>query len=367
MEEMKYEYWWAAMPRAYPCRLKAVAEEAGSTRRLYEAGKEELQSIEGISESYADDIISKRKDWDIDREYEKFLSMGIGFIPWYDERYPRRLKEVSGHPFAIFSIGRLPDDDKPSVAIVGSRNCSEYGRMTARNFGSELASLGVQVVSGMAYGIDGLSQSAALEAGGDSFGVLGCGVNICYPRSNRKLYDRLKEQGGILSEYGIYTKPQGNLFPARNRIISALSDVLIVVEAREVSGTMITVDMALEQGREVAVVPGRITDPLSTGCIKLWKQGAVPVTCAGDVLSLLGSGYDGAGIKYRLPTMELPDDERKVYMTLEPYAKSVGEISDATGMELRNAICALVELCIKGLAGEASTGYYVRAKEIRVV
>ncbi|MCR5357714.1 MAG: DNA-processing protein DprA [Lachnospiraceae bacterium] len=367
MEELKYEYWWAAMPRAHPGRVKAVAEAAGSTRRLYEADREELISIDGISEKYADDIIRKRSEWDIDREYDKFLSMGIDFIPWYDPRYPGRLREVSGHPFAIFTIGKVPAEDKPSVAIIGARNCSEYGRMVAKNFGSDLGSQGVQVVSGMAYGIDGLSQTAALDAGGDSFAVLGCGVNICYPRSNQGLYERLKVSGGIISEYGIYTEPKANLFPARNRIISALSDVVIVVEARTESGTMITVDMALEQGREVAVVPGRITDPLSTGCIMLWKQGALPVTCASDVLSLLGGGYEDKRCVNSIPVIKLPADEKRAYSVLEPYAKSVGEISDITGMDLRTAVCALVELCIKGLAHEASSGYYVRVKECRVV
>ena len=132
----------------------------------------------------------------------------------------------------LFVIGDLPDDDAPSVAIVGARNCSQYGRLNAKRFGADLAGYGVQIISGMAYGIDGLSQEEAINAGGRSFGVLGCGVNICYPASNRRLYERLKESGGLISEYGIYNHPLANLFPARNRIISALSDLTLIVEAR---------------------------------------------------------------------------------------------------------------------------------------
>ncbi len=366
MEDIKYDYWWASMPRAFPSPVKAAADAAGSTKRLYEADRNELADIEGISEKYADYIVGKRQEWDLDAEYEKFLEMDIDFIPWYDERYPRRLGETSGHPFAIFVSGVLPGDDEPSVAIIGARNCSEYGRMTAKRFGADLAAAGVSIVSGMAYGIDGISQMAALDAGGVSFGVLGCGVNICYPASNAQLYERLKEQGGLISEYGIYTQPKGNLFPARNRIISALSDIVVVIEARESSGTMITVDMALEQGRDVAVVPGRITDPLSTGCVALWKQGAVPVTGADDILNML-TGASRERVKPSLPVIKLSEDEKMIYSVLEPYAKSVGAISDKTGLKLRKTVCALVELSVKGLACETSAGGYVRVKECLVV
>ena len=362
-EDIKYDYWWAGMKRSVPGQVKMIAECAGSTRRLYEADKDELMSVKGISEKYADEIINQRKGWDIDREYDDFLKTGIRFIPNYSDEYPGRLKAAPGYPFAIFAYGDLPEDDRPSVAVIGARNCSEYGRLNARRFGADLAGYGVQLVSGMAYGIDGLSQEEALNAGGRSFAVLGCGVNKCYPPSNRRLYERLKKEGGLISEYGIYNEPKANMFPARNRIISALSDLVLIVEAREKSGTMITADMALEQGRDVAILPGRVSDPLSMGCLSLWKQGAYPVTCAEDIMYIIDDAFENRKKERIKKRIRLPENEKKVYDRLEPYAKSIGQISDELAMEVRDVIGALVELAIKGLAQETGKGCYVRIKD----
>ena len=191
-----------------------------------------------------------------------------------DRDYPRRLKELPKPPEKLYVLGSLPKDNVPSVAVIGARDCSEYGRYVAAHLGSILGKSGVQVVSGMARGIDGIAQEAAVDAGGCSFAVLGSGVDVCYPVGNKRLYEKLKEKGGILSEYPPGTPAIARNFPIRNRIVSGLSDAVIVVEAREKSGTLITVDMALEQGREVYAVPGRITDGLSVGCNRLLKLGA---------------------------------------------------------------------------------------------
>lgn len=366
-EDIKYDYWWAGMERSYPGQTGLIAESAGSTKRLYEMEKCDLINIEGISEKYADDIIRKRSKWDIDAEYDKLLASGIKFMPWYSDEFPKRLLSFKGHPFAIFTLGNIPDDDGMSVALIGARNCSEYGRMMAKKLGNDLAAFGVQIVSGMAYGIDGISQTAALDAGGRSYAVLGCGVNTCYPASNRRLYERLKENGGIISEYGMYTRPQACLFPPRNRIISALSDAVVVIEAREASGTMITVDMALEQGRDVAVVPGRVTDPLSTGCNKLWKQGAVPVTSAEDIMYLLNNEWEYKNKGSAAVKVKMSAEEKAVYEHLEPYAVSIGEISEKVSLPFRQVICILVDLCVKGLASEVGKGSYVRIKDCEAV
>ena len=152
--------------------------------------------------------------------------------------------------------------------------CSEYGRYAAAQYAAALSGAGVNVISGLARGIDGISQEAALRAGGKTYAVLGCGADICYPVENRKIYDKIPGQGGILSEFPPGTSPKSIFFPMRNRIISGLSDMVLVVEARKKSGTLITVDMALEQGKEVFVVPGRVTDALSSGCNELIRQGA---------------------------------------------------------------------------------------------
>lgn len=191
-----------------------------------------------------------------------------------DPEYPERLKNISGAPKNLYVLGRLPEEKRLCVAVIGARDCSEYGKYVARELGAVLGKSGISVVSGMARGIDGISQEAALNVGGSSFAVLGCGVDICYPEANRQLYERLKVCGGIISEYPPGSPALACHFPPRNRIVSGLADVVVVIEARIKSGTLITVDMALEQGREVYVVPGRVTDRLSDGCNSLIKQGA---------------------------------------------------------------------------------------------
>ncbi|MBD5535038.1 MAG: DNA-protecting protein DprA [Lachnospiraceae bacterium] len=198
----------------------------------------------------------------------------IAFIPYYHPDYPKRLLQIPDSPFGIYVKGRMLKDSERSVAIVGARNCSAYGRYVADAFARELAKEGVAVISGMAKGIDGVAQNGALAAGGRTYAVLGCGVDICYPSSHEKLYEEICRTGGVLSTYPPKTAPTPKHFPPRNRIISGLSDAVLVVEARQKSGTLITVDMALEQGREVYVVPGRITDRLSDGCNRLLLQGA---------------------------------------------------------------------------------------------
>ena len=206
--------------------------------------------------------------------WESMLAKKIDFIMLSDENYPQRLREIPDPPYGLFVKGRLPEDNCLSVAVIGARDCSEYGSFVANGIGERLGGYGVQVISGMARGIDGISQAAALKAGGTSFSVLGCGVDVCYPASNRELYESLCERGGILSTCPPGTEARPQNFPPRNRIVSGLADALIVVEARDKSGTLITVDMALEQGRDVYVVPGRVTDRLSDGCNRLIQQGA---------------------------------------------------------------------------------------------
>lgn len=191
-----------------------------------------------------------------------------------DREYPHRLLEIPQAPKQLYVRGRLPEEGVPSVAIIGARDCSYYGQEVAKRLGKLFGENGIQVISGMARGIDGIGQQAALQAGGSSFAVLGCGADICYPRQNQDLYDRLCKQGGVISEYEWGTPPRAGNFPPRNRIVSGLADAVIVVEARKKSGTLITVDMALEQGKEVYAVPGRMVDDLSSGCNYLIKNGA---------------------------------------------------------------------------------------------
>ena len=211
----------------------------------------------------------------------------IRFAVYDDPEYPSRLRNIPDPPFGLYYYGRLPSGTHPSAAIIGTRMASAYGRDQARLFARTIAAEGVQIVSGMAIGIDGIAGRGALDADGDTFAVLGCGVDICYPKENADLYGALLERGGILSEYPPGTEPQRGLFPSRNRIISGLSDVVLVIEAREKSGTLITVDRALEYGIDVFALPGRVTDRNSRGCNELIRQGAGIATSPQDILDYI--------------------------------------------------------------------------------
>lgn len=237
---------------------------------------------------------ARKQSFDVKEEYEKLLRNRIWYVPKYLAGYPRKLKRTEGAPSGLFVKGKLPDEKGLAVAVVGARKCSPYGHAVAEALGRRLAERGIQVVSGLAVGVDGLSQRGAVESGGASFGILGCGVDICYPPENRDIYERLAAGaagGGLISEFLPGTKPEANHFPMRNRIISGISDLLVVVEAREKSGTFITVSDALEQGKDVYVAPGRIGDALSYGCNRLASQGAGIIYDIDAFVEEIGTGY----------------------------------------------------------------------------
>ncbi len=227
--------------------------------------------------------------------------------------YPYRLKNIGDPPLILFYKGKLPDDERPCVAIVGARECSLYGEKTASMFARELSSAGVQIISGMARGIDGISQRGSISVGGNTFGVLGCGVDVIYPEENKDLFADILKDGGILSEFEPGTEPLRQYFPSRNRIISGLSDIVLVVEARKRSGTYITVTQALEQGREVFAVPGRITDALSDGCNNLIAAGAeIAVNSQTLIQDLMNKGF-----KYINGSFDIKDKRREIVDTKE--------------------------------------------------
>lgn len=284
----------------------------------------------------------------------------IRLIRLGEEGYPKRLVNIPGPPKQLYWIGELPREEIPSVAVIGARDCSEYGRFVAKKLGETLGKNGIQVISGMARGIDGIAQEAALKAGGRSFAVLGSGVDVCYPQSNRPLYDRLKTCGGILSEYTPGTPAVGRLFPPRNRIVSGLADVLIVVEAREKSGTLITTDMALEQGKDVYVVPGRITDRLSDGCNRLIRMGAGVILNPEDfVRELLGVQTSGEDHAF---APELSAELAPVYAALDYAPQSVAKILTGlpAGYGERKLIAMLLQLCMEGIAVQVSPGHFCK-------
>ena len=285
LHEKEYAHWLSNVSGIGSATIDKLLEAGFTCKDVYTAGAKELSAI--LKPKQLKSLQESRYSWDFEREIQKLEEKKIRFISKFDAEFPEKLKFIPDAPFSIYVKGKLPDPEIPSVAIIGARMCSDYGRYMARQFGRGLAMSGVQVISGMARGIDGIAQHAAITAGGRSFAVLGCGPDICYPEENKDVYDLLPNSGGIISEYPPGMEPISRFFPMRNRIISALSDVLLVVEARQKSGTSITVDTALEQGREVLAVPGRVTDRLSDGCNYLISQGAGVAINVEDVLDRL--------------------------------------------------------------------------------
>ena len=241
------------------------------------------------------------------------------------------------------------------MAIVGARECSPYGRQLTKEFAKKLASAGAQIISGMAKGIDGAGQIGALEEGGDSYGVLGCGVDVCYPREHIELYTELERKGGILSEQPIGTKPLPQFFPARNRIISGLSDIVLVMEAKERSGSLITADMALEQGKDIYALPGPINSQLSRGCNRLIKQGAGILLSPEDLLEELSFVCEEKVKKLTENKIALESPENLVYSCLDLYPKNLNELADLTGLTIPALMDVLVSRFITNI-GNVRTG-----------
>ena len=252
-------------------KLKRMIDNFGGLQTAANASYEELMA--SIGPEGATNIVNTREMEGLEAAAAALKARGIGFTGIEDDDYPMKLKLIPDAPHGLYYLGMLPPD-KPTVSIVGARNCSEYGRQMTREFSREIADCGISVISGMARGIDSIAERSTLDVDGYTCAVLGCGVDICYPAENRELYDDIKSRGCIISEYPPGTKPVAGFFPARNRIIAGLSDALLVMEARERSGTLITVSLALEQGKDIYALPGRATDSLSLGCNQLIRDGA---------------------------------------------------------------------------------------------
>lgn len=283
--------------------------------------------------------------------------MRIQYIRQKESGYPEKLRVLNRMPKGLYVLGRLPDGNRPAVAVVGARRSDSYGNETARTFARELAAEGVQIISGMAWGIDGMAHEGALEAGGDTFAVLGCGVDVCYPAGHKRLYERILEKGGVLSEQPPGMPPMAAHFPARNRIISGLSDLVLVVEAREKSGSLITADFALDQGKDVFAVPGRVSDGLSRGCLNLIRQGAGVADSPRTILEALGISPG----KNREPEkILLAKEENIVYSWIRLQPVSLDELVKKTGLPVQKVLQILVELELKGCIREIQKNDYIR-------
>ena len=372
--ERPYELWLCSFPDIGNRQLVSLTELCGGAQGVYCAGTDKWSQV--LKKKQVESLKRFTERWKPREEYEKLNAKGIRLVTLADSLYPKGLREIPDAPYGLFVKGNMPKEGEPAVAVIGARDCSQYGSFVAEHLGEELGRHGITVVSGMARGIDGISQQSALDVGGRSCGVLGCGVDICYPKGNRKLYDRLWSQGCLVSSYPPGTPAMARNFPPRNRIVSGLADAVVVVEAREKSGTLITVDMALEQGREVYVVPGRITDRLSDGCNRLIRQGAIPLLNPQELVRDLyglqerrsvvhretGSKRSEVAAEIGSTTVSLSPELMAVYSALELEPMTVEEIRAKLPRDmLENGIninASLIRLCLENLAMQVSPGYF---------
>ncbi len=366
--EDKYMNLICGVPGLGKVSFERLIEYFETPKAIIEAGYEEILASSTVPCKLAGEMRTFFCGKDPDKEMEMIAGKNIKFVHAYDEHYPQRLSDIPSPPLGLYYIGDLPEDSRASIAIVGSRTCSAYGREVSRKFAYELAGVEIDIISGMALGVDGHAHRGAIAAGGRTFAVLGSGADVCYPDRNRDIYDILCKKGGIISEFYPQTVPIPLNFPIRNRIISGLSDAILVVEARKQSGTSITVSMGLEQGREIFAVPGRIDDALSIGCNLVIRQGAVLVTAPEDIIEDLAPRYgylvDKKASKYakedKAAIKELSQGEKKLYKILGLEPKGIDDLALKAGISVSDAVSFLSVLELKGLCRQVGLGRYSR-------
>lgn len=365
-EEQKMYEWWFAGVRTLPQKKKLkLLEKMGTAKEIYNIEEKELTQMDILTAKEKESIRTAVGNYDPEKEYALLNKKQIRVVTYCDPDYPKRLKEIPSPPYALYIKGKLPEDTRPSAAIVGARQCTPYGEKMAWEFSEKLVSAGVQIISGMARGIDGVAQRAALNAGGTSYSVLANGVDTCYPKEHLGLYMDLQKQGGVLSEQPIGTPPLREYFPARNRIISGLSDVVLVIEAKERSGSLITADMALEQGKDVYALPGPVNSALSRGCHELLRQGAQVLISPEELLKELELSPEwssrAAGAKICKNEKVLETAELLVYSKLDLYPKSIHSLQEETKLPPDKLMQQIISLIMKGYVEEVSRNYYIRA------
>lgn len=360
MKDREYWLWISSIEWMYFEKIKKLIERFGSVKDIYYADEKELMLKGELSSREIRELLDSKDCFKPDEYLETLEKKNVKFVCIEDKAYPEKLLPYSHKPYFLFYKGKLPDEELPTVAMVGARGCSGYGRNMAKNLGRELSGSGVQIISGMARGIDTYSGLGALEGKTPTFAVLGCGVDICYPTENIELYRNILKSGGIISEYPLGSAPVAWHFPQRNRIISGLSDTIVVVEAKEKSGSLITVEWALEQGKNVMAVPGRVGDKLSNGCNRLIKAGAGIVTSKEDILEefkyVVFNGDSDNINKEKI----LEKDFLLLYSELGLQPKNIYELMETTGLEYERLMEMLLQLQLKGLIEQPSYNYYSR-------
>ncbi len=371
--ENQYFYFLQSVQGIGKKTIRNLLNEFLCTKDIFHASEKELLHFLTIKQTTS--FLRARESFDWRKVCESLDKQNLHYYSMRDLEYPKRLRQIQDAPISLFVKGRLPAEDRPSAAIVGTRSCSQYGRNMTEIYAKMMTELGFNIISGMARGIDGIAQNITVSNHGNTYAVLGCGADLCYPPENQVLYDKIAQSGGIISEYFPGTQPKPQLFPPRNRIISGLCDILLVIEARLQSGTCITVDMALEQGRDIYVLPGRLNDPLSVGCNRLIRQGAYMLPPPQEFREELQDRWKNLGSKKimqdevqeeKLEIHSLSRMEQLIYMHLDLTPVSVDELLTCIRLDgqqevtLSETYTALTALCLKKLIYNSSGGLYCK-------
>lgn len=359
--EKEYLYWLCRIPGIGAVTIRRLWQQFQSFEQIYHTEGSWLAKQRFLTETAAGRLDAAKGNLpEALEEYRRLPEKGIRFVSILDGEYPGRLRNIYDFPMGLYVKGSFPKDDVPSAAIIGARGCSNYGIQVARMLAGELGRAGVQVVSGMALGIDGAGHQGVLEGEGSTFAVLGSGVDVCYPRQHWALYCQIPQRGGVISEFCLRQPARPQNFPMRNRIISGLSDVVVVVEARQKSGSLITVELGLEQGKEIFAVPGLITDELSKGCNQLIRQGAGIVTGPEDILEYFQMNTSQTLKPYGKIENGLAKKEKMVYSCLDFTPQFFDRVVEKSGLPVDEVMTLLLELEWKGYIIQPVGHYYVK-------
>ena len=337
----------------------------GSPSAVLNTSLKELAMVRGLTPSVCQSIIAHKESIEIDEELRLIEKHSCNIITIEDQTYPSALKAIHDPPPLLYVKGELTEADSNSIAIVGTRNASPYGKMASEKLSNQLASRGITVVSGLAHGIDSYAHNGALSASGRTIAVMGNGLDIIYPSENAKLFDAIVNSGAVISELSMGTQPRRGMFPQRNRLISGISLGTLVVEASRQSGALITADLALEQGREVFAIPGPIYSEESKGTNWLIKQGAKLVDSVEDILEELPSHSfqqtdDNIKNEDAIVESQLPQDEGTIWKVIGSSPIHIDDISRQSGLPIFKVCSVLVMLELKGLVQQLSGKMFIR-------
>ncbi len=361
MDDKKYWIGFNLIKGIGAVRMQGLIAYFGDLESAWSAAPAELAGA-GLGLKVIERVVQARENVDLGKVWERIEKQGIKILTWQDESYPQRLKEIDQPPPVLYIRGEYLPDDHFAVAIVGTRRVTPYGRQITEELSSFLAANGMTVISGLARGVDAIAHQTVLKAGGRTIGVLGSGVDKIYPPEHRVLAEQMMEHGAIISDYAPGTPPDASNFPPRNRIISALSLAVVVVEAGETSGALITAEFAAEQGREVFAVPGSILAPQSKGTNKLIQRGALPLLSVNDLMQALDITRAG---EQKAARKVIPADttEAKLLGILGSEPLHVDEIRSQSELPIEKVSATLALMELKGMVRQVGGMNYVAVRE----